>query len=168
MKAQFCCGSTKPTQFRHLYWRVTLHDCYHAIGKKIGKPSWHQEFMEKMPRSFQESAKYIQDFAKHGFMDLEERTPFETKTTAGLILFSIECHWNIFGSCTPVMMLFWARALTEFPRWTADTRELPQIVLQSGVIHEIGRGTRKECFESFKANLEGLPLSGLSRFRPPL
>jgi len=142
-------------------------DCYHAIGKTKGKPSWLKERMEKWPLSLVDRMTYIQDFAKHGFMDLEERTPFETSATAGLILFSIECHWNILGGWTPLMMLFWARALTEFPRWTTDDlSELPQIVLQSGIIDEIGRGTRKECFESFQATLEGLPLSGLSRFNP--
>ena len=35
------------------------HDCYHALGKKLGKPSWFQEFTEKMPPSFQQRDKYI-------------------------------------------------------------------------------------------------------------
>jgi len=142
-------------------------DCYNALGKKKGKPSWLKERMEKWPRSLQDRMKYIQDFAKHGFMDLEESTPFETIGAPALMIVSLESHWNMFGALSSLMMLFWARALTEFPRWTADLRELPQIILQSGVIDEIGRETRKECFECFKSYLEGLPLSGLSRFRPP-
>jgi len=118
--------------------------------------------MEKWPCSLEERVTYVQDFAKHGGMDFWESTPFETNGAAGLIIVSSECHWNIFGGWTPLMMLFWARALTEFPRWTPELRELPQIVLQIRIIQEIGRRGRKECFESFKDNLEGLPLSGLS------
>jgi hypothetical protein len=143
-------------------------DCYHEIGKRKGKPSWLKERMEKWPRSLQERITYVQDFAKHGGMDFEDRTWFETNAAAGLIIASIESHWNIFTGWTPLMMLFWARALTEFPRWTPELRELPQIVLQSGIIQEVGRGTRRECFESFQARLEGLPGSGLSRFSLPI
>jgi hypothetical protein len=141
-------------------------DCYHEIGKRKGKPSWLKERMEKWPPELSERITYVQDFAKHGGMDFGESAPHETNSAPALILASLECHWNLFGSLTPLMMLFWARALTEFPSWTPELSVLPQIVLQSGVIYEIGRGTRKECFKSFEANLEGLPLSGLSRFRP--
>ena len=133
-------------------------DCYHAIGMTKGKPSWLKERMEKWPPSLQERITYVQDFAKHGAMDFGESTPHETNSTPALILASIECHWKLFGNWTPLMMLFWARALTEFPRWMNELRELPQIVLQSGII---GIGTRKECFKSFEASLEGLPLSGI-------
>ena len=48
-------------------------------------------------------------------------------------------------------MLFWARALTEFPRWMNELRELTQIFLQSVIIQEIAIGTRKECFNGFEA-----------------
>lgn len=45
-------------------------DCFHAIGKKIGKPSLYKTWLESMPRSFQERGQYIQDFAKHGFKEV--------------------------------------------------------------------------------------------------
>jgi len=38
-------------------------DCFHAIGKKIGKPSLYKTWFESMPRSFQERGQHIQDFA---------------------------------------------------------------------------------------------------------
>jgi len=141
-------------------------NCYHALGKKLRKPSWWRERMEKWPPSLQERMKYIQDFAKHGLMDLEESTPFETMSAGALIIISIESHWNVFGGVTPLMVLFWTRALTEFPRWVPEMHELPQIILQSGIIQEVGRGTRKECFDRFEADLQTLPLAGLSRFSP--
>ena len=142
------------------------HDCYHAIVTKIGKPSWWQERLEKMPPSLQERMKYIQDFAKHGFMDLEESTSFENISAEALMIICIECSYKLFGAATPLMTLFWARGFTDFPRWVPELRELPKIIIDSGIIQDVGRGTRKECFRSFEGNLEGLPLSGLSRFRP--
>jgi hypothetical protein len=145
-------------------------ECYHALGKKVGKPSFHQEFMAKMPHSFRDRMRYIQDFAKHGFMDLDERTPFETSVAEGLMLVALDCHAQIFGNVTPLMKLYWLRMLTERPRWTSPPKlpvALQQIVIDSGAIEEVGRGTRKECFERYQDFLEGIPLAGLSRFKPP-
>jgi hypothetical protein len=143
------------------------HDCYHALGKKIGKPSFHQEFMEKMPRSVRERTQYVPDFAKHGFKDLEESAPFETVFAEALMLVTIDCHRQIFGGMTPLMTLYWVRAFTEHARWTwPEPHQLPQVILKSGIIDDVGRGTRKECLDRFEADLQTLPLAGLSRFNP--
>jgi hypothetical protein len=143
------------------------HDCYHALGKEIGQPSWFQERLEQMPTSLRERMKYIQDFAKHGFMDLKESTPFDTILAEGLILVSIECHRKLFGNVTPLMMLFWARGFKDCPTWMPELNEVPQIIIQSGIIQYATRGTRKECLDRFQSNLQTLPLSSpeLSRFR---
>ncbi len=125
------------------------HDCYHALGKKIGKPSWHQEFLKKMPQSFQQRAKYIQDFAKHGFKDLDESSPFDTTYAEGLMLVSIDRHAEIFGRKTPLMGLYWARAFTEHPRWTGPPESFPQVLVDSGIIEDVARGSRKQCLDSF-------------------
>lgn len=126
------------------------HDCYHALGKKVGKPSFHQEFVEKRTDSFQKRAKYVPDFAKHGFMDLEESTCFDTMFANGLMLVSVDCHQKIFGRLTPLMGLYWVRAFTEYPKWTwPDPHQFPQIVVDSGIIEDVGQGSRKECLDSF-------------------
>lgn len=134
------------------------HDCYHALGKKIGKPSWHQEFMEKMPPSFQQRAKYIQDFAKHGFKDLDESAQFDTITAEGLMLVSIDRHAEIFGRKTPLMGLYWARTFSEHPSWTGMPQSLSHVLVNSGIIEDVARGSRKQCFDScyvlFKAASE--------------
>jgi len=128
------------------------HDCYHALGKKIGKPSWHQEFVEKMPKSYQERVKYIQDFAKHGFMDLDENAQFETTYAEGLMLVSIDRHAEIFGRKTPLMALYWARSFIEHPDWTGEPEErFPQVFIDSGIIQDVARGSRKQCLDSFYA-----------------
>jgi hypothetical protein len=69
-----------------------------------------------------------------------------------------------------VRVNYWIRMLTERPRWTSPP-DLPvalqQILIESGLIEEVGIGTRRECFERYKGFLEGVPLAGLSRFSPP-
>jgi len=116
------------------------HDCYHALGTKIGKPSWHQEFVEKRTDSFQERSKYIPDFAKHGFKDLDESAQFDTTYAEGLMLVSIDRHAEIFGRKTPLMGILWARAFSEHPSWTGKPEErFPQVIIDSGIIHDVAR-----------------------------
>ena len=146
------------------------HDCYHALGKKIGKPSWHQEFTDRMPPSFRERAKYIQDFAKHGFMDLNESAQFDTTYAEGLMLVSLDCHAQIFGKATPLMMLYWIRMLTERPSWTQPSK-LPQahqqIVVQSGIIDDVAQGSPKECLQRFQPLFETAWLFNQLGFQTP-
>jgi hypothetical protein len=126
------------------------HDCYHALGKKLGKPSWFQEFTENTPPSFQQRAKYIQDFAKHGFKDADESAPFEAIWADALMLLSIERHGQIFGPpMTPLMALYFTRSLSEHPRWTPNRQSLPQTLIDSGIIEDVAKGSRKECFDCF-------------------
>jgi hypothetical protein len=138
------------------------HDCYHALGKKIGKPSWHQEFVESMSEPDQLRTKYIQDFAKHGFMDLDESAQFDTIYAEGLMLVSIERHAEIFGRKTPLMGLYWARLFSEHPRWTGEPAErFPQVLIDDGIIEDVARGSRKQCLDSFlplfKTAFEAMP-----------
>jgi len=129
---------------------TNAHDCYHALGKQIGKPSFHGEWIETMPHSFQKRAKYVQDFAKHGFKDLEENATFDAIFAEGLMVVSVDCHRDIFGKFTPLMALYAARMHTEHPNWTLP-ETLPQVVKDSGIIEEVGRGSRKQCFNSLYA-----------------
>lgn len=123
-------------------------DCFHAIGKKIGKPSFWQEFLERQPDSFKERAKYIQDFAKHGFKDLEEDTDFETRYGEMLILAAIDACHNIYGPPTPtsLMRLFHARYYSEFPDMALKHYQSAFLDFRSVGFAE---GTRKEFFNEF-------------------
>jgi hypothetical protein len=126
------------------------HDCYHALGTKIKKPSFHGKWIEAKPPSFKERSNYIQDFAKHGFKDLDESTAFETRFAEGLMLISIDCHRQILGQMRPLMGLYWVRAFTEHPEWTwPEPHQLPQVILDSGIIEDVGQGNRKQCLDSF-------------------
>src|ERR1700682_4364637 len=59
---------------------TNAEDCFHAIGDKIGKPSLYKAWLAAKPEAFRERAQYIQDFAKHGFKDLDEDAPFAAST----------------------------------------------------------------------------------------
>src|SRR5438128_10947063 len=55
------------------------HELFHALGKRIGKPSEFQTWLESMPQSFQARAKYVINFCKHGWLDLDEETPHDPR-----------------------------------------------------------------------------------------
>jgi hypothetical protein len=110
----------------------------------------YQDFANKMPRSFRERAKYVQDFSKHGFMDLEESTPFEAIWADALMLISIERHGAIFGPpMSPLMALYYTRALTEHPTWTPNRQSFPQVLIDSGIIEDVAQGSREGCLDTF-------------------
>jgi hypothetical protein len=125
------------------------HDCYHALGDKIGKPSWHGKFVEGLSDPNKLRMRYIQDFAKHGFMDLDESAEFDTIFADAMIFISIDCHMQIFGHpMRPLMMLYWARLFREHPDWTPELQSLSQVLIDSGIIDDAAKGSRKQCFES--------------------
>ena len=105
-----------------------------------------------MPPSFQERAKYIRDFAKHGFMDLGEPAEFDTTFAEGLMLVCVDRHSEIVGRKTPLMALYWARMFSERPTWTGEAAKIfPKVVVDDRIIEDVARGSRKECFDRFHA-----------------
>jgi hypothetical protein len=101
------------------------------------------------PRSFQERTKYVQDFAKHGFKDLGESTPYDMEKAASLMLVSIVQHEEIFGQKTPLMALYSTRTLTDYPEWIKMRGRTPKSLLGGGVIEKVGQGKRKQCLDRF-------------------
>jgi hypothetical protein len=89
---------------------TNAHNCFHAIGSKVGKPSWYQEFVDQLPQplrdEFLERSNYVQNFAKHGFMDLGEDTDWVPDMADALVIISLDCCQLIFGSLTRLMRLF--------------------------------------------------------------
>jgi hypothetical protein len=131
------------------------HDCYHALRKKIGKPADHAELVEKLPRSLRERFNYIQDFAKHGFKDLNENAVFDTVVAEALMALCLHSHFGIFEEVTPLMALFTARTCSEHPDWM-NTDSLPKAVQDSALINDAAQGSRRECFERFLPSLRRL------------
>jgi len=140
------------------------HDCYHALGKKIGKPSNFKTWLEAMPKSFQERAQYIQDFAKHGFKDLDEDAPFDLRIAEGLMVESVSCHEQVYGKRSPLMGLYMARVLLEHPTWSLPNVR-PQI-LEGASICNLGSGSRKQFFDEYSPRMDELFARGFHSESP--
>jgi hypothetical protein len=121
-------------------------DCFHAIGKRAGKSSFYSAWLEKMPESFRDRSKYIQDFAKHGRKDLDEEADFATRYVEAVILSAIDCCKQIHGKDTPLMRFFEMRLYLERPEMA--TKELAGYILERSRIHGFGEESRKEFFET--------------------
>jgi hypothetical protein len=127
---------------------TNAEDCLNAIGSKIGKPSFYKLWLTSMPDAFQKRARYIQNFAKHGFMDLEKDADFEARMGALLMIAAVACYEEIYGMATPLMVLFSARFFSENPEMV-----LPHIrarLIEPAAIQVLRDGTRKECFEKLR------------------
>jgi hypothetical protein len=120
-------------------------DCYTALGNKAGQPSLYQIWLDAMPASFRERSKYIQDFAKHGFKDLEEDAEFSSTEAEGLMIWAVDLHERVYDKKTPLMTLFSARVFCEHPEWTQPHRT--HGFLEGGAIQYATQGSRKECLE---------------------
>jgi hypothetical protein len=126
------------------------HDCFHALGAKDGKPSPWMAWLDTLPTAFREREKYIQDFAKHGFKDLEEDAPYEPVTGGVVMMAAIDCHRNIYGEGTPLMKLFWTRFLFEHPDLANDNAR--EHFLKGAAIG-LGSGSRKAFFDEYQSLL---------------
>jgi hypothetical protein len=115
------------------------HELLHALGKQIHKPSQLQVWLDTMPESFRMRFRYVWNFCKHGFKDLEDDTPHDPRHADVLIFFSSLCYRDVFGKRTPLMFAFDARHSFEFPNllsWEAAVRmpeffELYDIVIST-------------------------------------
>jgi|HubBroStandDraft_4_1064222.scaffolds.fasta_scaffold300573_1 hypothetical protein len=94
---------------------VAAQDCYSAMSSNAGKKSKFGEWLKSRPKGFQDRARYVQNFIKHGWKNLTGQTKYMPILGEALILDAIECHENVFGKKTHLMTLFIARFLLERP-----------------------------------------------------
>jgi hypothetical protein len=121
------------------------HDCFHAIGTKEGKPSDWMTWLESFPESFQERARYIQDFAKHGFKDLEEDAPFEAKVAEAVMMAGVVSYDKIYGTVTPLMALYTTRFLFENPQYARPEKR--EQFMKGAAVQGIPDRTRKSFLD---------------------
>jgi hypothetical protein len=94
------------------------HEIFHALGKKIEKPSRYQTWLETMPKRFQLQSRYVWNYCKHGWLDLEEDTPHDPAQAEVLIYFAGRCYRELYGSPTLLMRAFDLRLVIERPEFT--------------------------------------------------
>jgi hypothetical protein len=92
---------------------ANAHELFHALGKKVRKPSELQAWLETMPKPFQARSAYVINFCKHGWKDLEGATPHDPRLADVLIYFAIRCYRAVIGQPTPIMLAFDLRFAVE-------------------------------------------------------
>jgi hypothetical protein len=104
---------------------VAAHDCFDALGRRIGKSSrWH-ELMAARPRKVQKQSAYAQNFFKHGFKDLKKQARYMPFHGEVLLFDAAICHEAIFQKVTPLMEAFLLRFAMSFPEFvTVDVGQL--------------------------------------------
>ena len=91
------------------------HEIINAMGKTIGKPSEIESWLKELPPSFQERWKYVNNFCKHAWKDLNEDTPYDPRQAEILMYFASRCYRGVFGTNTALMLAFGFRFLLENP-----------------------------------------------------
>jgi hypothetical protein len=99
---------------------ANAHELFHALGKKVGKPSEFQTWLETMPKSFQARSTYVINFCKHGWKDLEESTLHDPRLADVLIYFAIRGYRAAIGEPTPIMFAFDLRSAVENPEMVSS------------------------------------------------
>jgi len=91
------------------------NNCYTALGGHAGKPSYFGQWLRTQSQTFQDRTRYVQNWVKHGRMDMKKKPRYAPIIAEALIVDSIECHQNLFGKMTDLMCLFVARFAVENP-----------------------------------------------------
>jgi hypothetical protein len=91
------------------------NDCYSALGGHARKPSPYRTWLESQSQAFQDRARFVQNWVKHGLKKTKKRPHYAPIIAEVLMYDSVECHGNLFHSKTNLMMLFIARWAAENP-----------------------------------------------------
>jgi hypothetical protein len=123
-------------------------ECFHALGKKLGRPSPVQEYLALKPTAFRERTNYIQNFAKHGFQDLEESAEFSPVIAEMLMIVSVACCEQLFGRATQLMSLFSVRFFLENP--SLAQRDFRPMLAEEAIVQNLAGRSRKQFFEEHR------------------
>jgi hypothetical protein len=138
------------------------HELVHAMGKSAGKPSQIKAWLETTPFSFQERWKYVNNFCKHGFRDLNENTAHDPRQAEVLMYFACKTYRAVFRANTPLMLAFGFRLLFENPEFAAaESEEVFSKFSEINIPRESSRQQfLKECFPLFYAVAGATDFSG--------
>lgn len=126
------------------------NDCYNALGGHVGKPSLFQNWLKTKSIAFQKRTREVQNFIKHGRINLKGSVRYMPRLGEILIADSIECHEAVAGDATNLMALFDIRFALENPD---RVREVNRLLFADGPeVEELRRKDRPTFLnESLKA-----------------
>jgi hypothetical protein len=136
-------------------------DCFHALGARVGKPAFWKQWLKGVQPKFPslwERANYIQDFAKHGAKDLDDRPRWVPEATSVVIISAVDCCQELYGiqGVTPLMRLFRLRIYSEHPEWLFEG-EIRQKYITGAAVYGLGSGSRKQFFDEIRPVIADVP-----------
>lgn len=94
---------------------VASNDCYRALGAHKGNPSLIDQWLKSQSQATRKRATLVQNFIKHGRMDLKGSVRLTPIYSAILLFDSVACHFVLKGDVTPLMRCFFTRVCLENP-----------------------------------------------------
>jgi hypothetical protein len=138
------------------------NDILHALGSKIGQPSFHRKWLDAKPKRFQKWVSEAQNFFKHGFRDIQGKRLHYFPLQAEILMFdSVLCWKALFKKLPlpPMLQLFGAYFVIN--RADVLGLEMWPYLFESLDVEKLRRLNR---IEFFKEGLQALADAG--RFTP--
>lgn len=98
---------------------VAAQELLHTAGKKVGKPSKAIEYINSKSKGFQKRTRSPQNFFKHGHKDPTVRLRYPTVMGEAHLLDAVRSFMELYDKRPPLMRLFGARFMLEFPGYLA-------------------------------------------------
>jgi hypothetical protein len=94
---------------------AAANDCYSALGAHAGQPSFYQTWLKSQSKGFQERARYVQNWIKHGKMDMKKKPRYSPRLAEVMMIDLVDCHRNLAGRNTTLTRLYVLRFAFENP-----------------------------------------------------
>jgi hypothetical protein len=127
------------------------HELFHALGDRNGKPSELQTLLEAMPESFQARWRYVWNYCKHGWKDLDEETPYDPRFADFIIYFAAKSYCSVCGQPTSRMFAFNLRFNIENPGLIPEAAEA---VWKLRDVYDAARISRQDFLDEYLPLIE--------------
>jgi hypothetical protein len=103
---------------------AAANNCYAALAAHIGKSSFFEMWLRQQSKGFQDQAREVRNFIKHGHKNMKGRVRYSPRLAEMLMVDSVVCHENLFPQrrLPPLMRLYFARFALEHPRIVVPER----------------------------------------------
>ena len=94
---------------------AAANDCYSGLGGHAGQPSFYRTWLKSQSKAFQDRARYVQNWIKHGRMDMKKKPRYSPRLAEVMMIDSVDCHRNLAGKNTTLTQLYFLRFAFENP-----------------------------------------------------
>jgi hypothetical protein len=123
---------------------VASNECFNALAGRKKQPSILQQWIKAQPQAIQKRIRKIQNFFKHGLMDLTGEVRLPPLLSEITMFDSVICCKIAFSAITPLMCLYGARFSLEHT--DILQRDFRPYFLEGIQINDLGDTSRAEFF----------------------